>query len=330
MSSYHTSFTYLEKNSIYDFGLVISHFEDNADVGEVDGYLSQEQIYTDSYDGSRRILYGTRWNAVANIRITVLKLDGNDFSLNECRDIYKWLTGNPQASWMDLYAGNEVKYRLLCTIQDVKPYKMDSRTVGLNIYCESLSPWAYTPLQSVSVSIDEERQIQINNQSDDLYSYVYLKTIYKNTSGNSLVIRNITTGEITEVNDLLENEIITLNPKQFITSDKPNKKFGNSFNFVWPRLKSGINELSIQGGGQVTFEYMTPVKMGDCAIDLNDISDSICDDDRLAQVEAKKVGSMLTEVLGYNISIEAEDAEECEHVQVDNKELNNMLADVLV
>ena len=65
MSSYHSSFSYLNKNSREDMHWLIVHFD--ADQGETDSYLSQEQIYTDSYNGTRRMLYGTKWNAVANI-----------------------------------------------------------------------------------------------------------------------------------------------------------------------------------------------------------------------------------------------------------------------
>jgi hypothetical protein len=54
MSSYHTSFSYLGKSS-KDMGWIIVAFD--ADEGATDSYLSQEQIYTDSYNGTRRILY---------------------------------------------------------------------------------------------------------------------------------------------------------------------------------------------------------------------------------------------------------------------------------
>ena len=49
MSSYHSSFTYLNKNSQEDFKWVITHFD--PDNGETDSFLSQDQIYTESYNG---------------------------------------------------------------------------------------------------------------------------------------------------------------------------------------------------------------------------------------------------------------------------------------
>lgn len=312
MSSYHSSFSYLGKNSATNFGWIICHFD--SDNGETDSYLSQDQVYTASYDGSRRNLYGTRWNSVANVKITVIKQNGGDFTFDECREAYKWLTGNPEASWMDLYIGDEVKYRLICTIQDVKPQKLDARTIGLNIYCESLSPWAFSPPQiypnpdkNENGTVETSMQITINNESDDIYSFVYPKVVYErgDTSNLShLVIDNITTGETTEITNLALHEKVTLDSNQIITSNRPNKKFGNTFNFVWPRLKSGTNIFNITGRGKITFEYSWPIKMGDCCRDINLTSDPICNESGEIQVDTlpwKRISNTPTTLAGYGI-----------------------------
>lgn len=322
MSSYHSSFSYLEKNSKDDFGWIVCHFADAADSGEMDSYLSQDQVYTDSYNGTKRTLYGTKYNTVANVKITVVKQDGSEFSLLDCRNAYKWLTGNPEANWMDLYVGDEVKYRILCTIQDVKPYKMDARTIGLNIYCESLSPWAYSPTQVVSQSILGEETLEINNQSDDLYTYVYMKTKYENSAGDNLIIENTTIGEKTEVNNLAVNEIVTLDSNQLIISDKPSRIFGNDFNFIWPKLKAGINNFKISGYGTITFEYLFPIKMGDCATDINAVSDPICDEEGNIQIDMlpwNRVSDTPSTLSGYGI------IDTYTKVEIDNK-LNNIVS----
>lgn len=338
MSSYHSSFEYLNKKSDEDFGWIISHFD--PDNGETDSYLSQDQVYTDSYNGSKRTLYGTRWNSVANVKITVIKKDGSNFTLSECREAYKWLTGNPEASWMNLYIGDEVKYRLLCTIQDVKPQKMDARTIGLNIYCESLSPWAYSPPKLVTAMINGSGTIEIDCQSDDLYSFIYPKTTYKNTSGSNLIITNSDTSEKTQISCLAVNEIITMDSNQFIVSDKPNKVFGNTFNFVWPRFKSGINTLNITGTGQIIFEYYCPIKMGDCAQNINIVQDHICDDFGNIQLDTlpwERISNTPTTVSGYgitNVYTKAEIDNKLANiiasgVNIDESELNAMLTEVL-
>ena len=305
MSVYHSSFTYLGINSSTDKKWIIAHFD--PDSGETDSYLTKEQVYSDSYDGTRRILYGNKYSTVATPVITVLKQDGSDFSLEDLRQAYKWLTGNPSSSWMDFYMGDEVKYRLLCTIQDVKPYKMDARTVGLSIYCESLSPWAYSPLQTVSQVLTGEETIYINNQSDDLYTYTHLNTVYENTGGDSLKIVNKTLNdETTEIyHGLAVNEIVTLSDGMTITSDKDGKVFGNSFSFTFPRLKAGVNELVITGQGNITFEYIYCIKMGDMAVTLNAMSDPICDDSGdivIEKLDWKRISNTPTTLAGYGIT----------------------------
>lgn len=301
MSSYHSSFKYLGKKST-DLGWIITHFD--PDNGETDSYLSQEQVYSESYNGIKRTLYGTKYNSVANVKITVVKQDGSDFSLGECRNAYKWLTGNPEANWMDLYIGDEVKYRLLCTIQDVKPQKLDARTIGLNIYCESLSPWAYSPSITVQALAGTEG-IFIDCPSDDLYSFVYAKTTYTNGNAKSVTIKNKTTGEITEVGKLVANEVVTLDSNMLISSDQTNKVFGNAFNFNWPRFKSGTNEMVVTGDGTITFEYYYPIKMGDCATNINITHDPICDDFGNIQIDMlpwTRISDTPTDLKGYGIA----------------------------
>ena len=317
MSSYHTSFSYLGKSS-KDMGWIIVAFD--ADEGATDSYLSQEQIYTDSYNGTRRILYGTKWDSVATVTISVVKQSGDDFTEKECRDTYKWLTGNPNATWLDLYNGDSLRYSFSVTTQNVQPYKLDARTVGMVITFESISPWAYSPEQTVpapfgqALSIDDNGVLvngngdfivdangvltggdfsvgsdgmiyiqnattfMINNETDDLYSYVWLETTFRSLGSDSLIIKNQTlynkTNGIdgcTEISGISDNEIIKLSSGQFIISDIPNKIFGNTFNFIWPKLIPGYNEIIVDGSGNgiVEFKYRYPIKIGDCAIDTD-------------------------------------------------------------
>lgn len=277
MSSYHTSFTYLDKNSYEDFKLQIVHFE-SGDSGEVDSYLSQESIYTDSPRGTKRTLYGTKYNSVALLNVTIMRPNGDEFSIEKTREIYKWLTGATQYNWLDLYIGEEVKYRMFCFVQDIKPYKIDSRVVGFVITFEANSPWCYSPLQTVKQTLTGPEVITIDNQSDDVYTYTTIKTTFQNTGGNSLLITNTVLDETTEIYNLAINETVTLSENMFITSDNTSRVFGNDFNYIWPRLQSGTNKFTVNGVGNIIFEYVYCIKVGDCVGDLNAASDPVCDD----------------------------------------------------
>lgn len=278
MSSYHSAFKYLEKHSYDDFKWHIVHI-DNADHGETDTFLATESISTSMYDGTKNLLYGTKYSSNATLQITVMKNDGTDFTLSDTRNALRWLTGAKQNSWLDLYIGDEVKYRMLGHVQDTKLYKMDARVVGLTIIFESASPYAYSAPQRVEDQFSGQKTIILQNDSDDLYAYTYVHTKYTNSSGDSLKITNETTGEITSVTGIKINEEITISDNLMIVSDDKTHTFGSSFNYVFPRLSAGDNQLTLEGNGSIVFEYIYPIKVADAIGELNAVSDPICDDE---------------------------------------------------
>ena len=343
------------------------------------------------YHGKKRLLYGTKWNAVANVKITVIKQNRSDFTVADCRNAYRWLTGNSTASWLDLYEGDQCKYSFLCTVQDVKQQKIDARTVGLNIYFESVSPWAYSaqhtikcvfgellqedgsgtiykgddvPLLNITsdgvlydgmdggagvfdvseeglVSLNKTMKLKIDNQTDDLYTYIPLNILFQNSNSRELSIKNLTLDEETKITNLSLNETIQLRPEQFILSDVPYKIFGNTFNFVWPRLAPGINEIEIDGNGgrgQIEFSYRHPVKIGDCAIDIYVPNNNGCmcpDNTDYGMIAWDDIVGTPDTIAGYGIKDAYTIAEVDEQfssisdINLDKASLDNMLSDIL-
>jgi len=518
MSSYYPSFNYLGENS-RERSLVISHFD--ADSGEADTFLGMEPIYTESADGSRRLDYGAKYNNVASFRITTIKPDGSDLSVDEIREHLKWLTGSKRNGPFELvehfseeficdgkktsfqlsetgagknlldfgkiYASNsstvcefpdddvlriytikdreyagvksqtltlkagvtytfsldvteirsgdirfgfrygplhedkendfavsatvatstghfvnritpktdievypsvlvtwstaaegdatfknlqvevgsidtaytphelngtantirifsvsvngdilknygyspsggilslyntpipskgaviKVSYgRIKCSftgrITNAWQYKMDARTIGLIFEFTSISPWAYSSLQLKNAIVNDLRYITIFNKTDDLYGYTLMNTVFTNTTGTSVTIVNENTGERTIVTNLAKNETITISDNMMITSDKASKVFGNSFNYVFPRLVAGENRLTIYGTGNIQFQYYYCIKIGDCAMDINVISDPIYDDDGNIQLDVlpwSRITDTPTTYQGYGIT----------------------------
>lgn len=265
MSSYHNKFIY-KGVSNQDKHLIVVSF--SPDTAETDSFLSMESIYTDKYDGSVRYDYGARYNSVSTINITLINEDKSDITVEQFRSIAKWLTGARLASWLDLYNDNdEIAYSFLCKCVDLQHYKMDSRTIGVIATFESVSPWAYSPIQTIVQNINGETEIILQNNSDDLYSYLYPDITFVNTSGDTLTILNTTTQETVQVVNLTSNEQIMLKSNQIITSSISHRIFGNDFNFTWLRLIAGQNTLSVNGQGTITISYRYPIKIGDCVID---------------------------------------------------------------
>lgn len=324
MSSYHSSFSYLGKNSSSDFNWIISHFD--ADSGETETGLATESIYTASPDGTSRNLYGTKYSGPEPVRITVIKQDGSDWTIEDNRLALKWLTGAKSDSWLDLYIGDEVKYRMLGHVQNALQYKMDVRVIGLVIVFESASPFAFSSLQTIDKYIKGESSFDIDNMSDDNYTFVKMKTTYTNTTGNSVAIVNNTIDETTYIHNLAVNETVVLNGNQSITSDKDSRIFGNDFNFIFPRLAPGVNKFTVVGTGHLIFEYTYFIKIGDMAIDLNAVSDPICDSNGNIQIDMldwSRISNTPNTLEGYGIT----DAYPTSAVYNKN-EINNQIKDI--
>lgn len=409
MASYYPSFSYKGFNSLKDKKLMVVAFD--PDQGEVDTFLGMDCIYTDKYDGSRRLDYGAKFNSVAVIKISVVKTNLKDFTVAEVRDFLKWTTGSRVNSYLDLMVGDEVKFSFLGRVTNAYQQKLDSRTTGLAIEFTSVSPWAYSPIKHIGYSsdqsinidnngvmykygsstpfsvekdgvlsdsslfsitndgvlyIDNSPTMRIDNQTDDLYTPVYLNTVFINETSTTLSIKNTTLDEETTINNIRKNEVITLRSEQFIISDAPNRIFGSDFNFVWPRLAPGINEFIINtdGNGSIEFTYRYPIKIGDCAMDI-DALNYMCGDYYEDDYEDNESGgnnsgsgsssggnvvsgpvswsniiNTPTTLSGYGIKDaytksqvdqKIADAEcDCDgSTNVDEQELNNMLEDVL-
>lgn len=137
------------------------------------------------------------------------------------------------------------------------------------------------PDHEVIACIDTSYNTIIDNKSDDLYTYVNLDIDYVNKTCDDISIKNKTLEEESIIKNIKDNEIISLSAKQFIVSyniDSDGNRvknihriFGDDFNFVWPRLAPGLNSFSVYGSGEgyAEFTYRYPMKVGDCAIDID-------------------------------------------------------------
>lgn len=153
MSSYHSSFSYLGKNSSGE-GFIIASFE--PDNGFVDSYLGMDQITTDSYDGTKKYFYGSKYNTSAQIDITLIKVDGAEFTMEDNRRALRWLTGSRQASWLDFYVDDRLVYSFYGSITACQQYKLDARVIGIKATFSSIHPWAWSAPQSFDCSVGEK------------------------------------------------------------------------------------------------------------------------------------------------------------------------------
>lgn len=197
-----------------------------------------------------------------------------------------------------------------------------------------------------TVYVDDSIVARIDNESDDLYSYIYLDIEFVNQGCSYLEINNKTLNEITKIDNLQANDIIYLTSKQFISAysinqitgklENQNKIFGDDFNFVWPRLSPGINNFIIDGNGKgtVRFTYRYPMKVGDCAMDIS-VYGGDGDCGNIASYDTIKWENIIgtpTTIGGYGITDAytiPEVDKKISNINIDDVELDNMLSSIL-
>ena len=199
-----------------------------------------------------------------------------------------------------------------------------------------------------TMNVDNSVNITVYNDTDDLSSYVYLDTIFASNHCDSLIITNKTLYEesngadgATKITGIQSGETVQLTSEQFITSSF-DRAMGRSFNFVWPKLLPGENEIAIScsGDGTIYFRYRHPVKIGDCAMNVDVSSGGLCCDgysgggDISGQVTWNDIIGKPSTRSGYNITdvytmTEVDDKINNAEMSIDEDELNAMLEDVL-
>ena len=246
MAIYHPKISFHGQTN-YDLELIVSTF--NPDNGEVDSYLDMEPVYTDSYDGTIRTDYGAKYKSVATPSITFIEVNGSDINPYKVRNVLRWLTGSRKNSWMDVCdKDGEIVCSYLGRFTDVKLQKEDARVIGIVAYFTSVSPWAYSKVQSpVVINVNGETEFAIDNLSDDLYSYVYPKISFKNGKNqNKFSITNSTIVEGNAVEHFIGN------------GEKKEYKLDNYF----------YNDSSVTIDGNKTTQYKYNKDTGNLEFDI--------------------------------------------------------------
>ena len=271
---YHPKIEFRNRSN-YDEKLIVSTF--NPDSGETDTYLTMEPVYSESYDGAMRTDYGAKYTDVAKPSVTFIDIDGEDIQPYKVRSVLRWLTGSRQNAWMNVYnIDGDIVCSYLGRFTDVKLQKMDARVIGIVAYFTATTPWAYSDVQTVTMQLNGATNFSIDNESDELYSLIYPRIIYKNIQNNaSLSIKNNTIGEETVFKKLQQGEIITIDNNFVAYSDNTSRIFNDDFNFVFPALSAGLNNFKAEGIGELTISFRYPMKVSDGLLNSYEIKNKL-------------------------------------------------------
>jgi hypothetical protein len=188
-----------------DFNLWVGlSFE--SDSGETNTFLSRDAIVSEVYDGTLKRAHGYKWSETLTPKMTFIKDDYSDFTQEENRAILRWLTGSKNATFLDVYKDDSevIEYCLLGNFINVSQYKMgNGRVVGYVAEFESLTPWALSPLKTVTKSITDPNDctVTIDVSTDEPESAIYPRITIVQDNIESVVNVNHVYGEIDEWTD---------------------------------------------------------------------------------------------------------------------------------
>lgn len=184
--------------SSVDLNLIIDCAFD-SDSGETSSFLNREAVATDNYLGDYRRIHNFKYNEFFAPKFTFIKRDFSDFSASEYRRLVSWLTSKSTTSVLTAYrdASTSVEFEIIGGWTEIQAYKLaNSRTVGVTAVFESVTPWALSPIKTVTRTINEPTIINVSCTTDDWESFIYPKITIKQS--NNIAV-NITSEMATGV-----------------------------------------------------------------------------------------------------------------------------------
>lgn len=176
-----------------DFG-VITELAFDGDSGDTSTNLTKDPVYSESYNGTLRMMHGYKYSEVLSVQLTLVKPDGDDFTREENRAILAWLTSKNTTGFLSVYCDDteNISYEILGNFIEVSQYKLgNGRIVGYICTFESISPYAYSPLRTTTVKFNKEEEhyfITPNSSGNtiEIYTSNYIQdegtyTIYVNS-----------------------------------------------------------------------------------------------------------------------------------------------------
>lgn len=162
----------------------------DTDNGNVGSWLTREAVISESYNGAFKRAHSYKWSETLSPTITFIKEDYEEFTSEENRKILKWLTGNSGTGVLSIYADDSevIEYELIGNFTSVEQYKLaNGRIAGYVATFESVTPWALSPIRTITRVIDNPTEFMINVETDEPQSAIFPKVAI--TEGGSFVVK---------------------------------------------------------------------------------------------------------------------------------------------
>ena len=133
----------------------------DSDNGESSSFLNRESVASESYDGRYKRIHQMKYTEVFAPKITFMKSDFKDFSMEDVRAVMKWLTMKDTTALLEVFYddSNVVSWASIGGFVELQTYKLaNNRTIAITATWDSISPFAfsdlYAPTQNVATKIN--------------------------------------------------------------------------------------------------------------------------------------------------------------------------------
>jgi hypothetical protein len=150
----------------------------DSDNGDMSSFLTREAIASESYLGDYKRVHTYKYNEVFSPVITFIKKDFRDFTFEEQRKVLRWLTSKRTASFLTVYYDDSevITYEILGGFTEINTYKLaNGRTVGFVATFESVTPYAFSPLKTITKDISNPNNnvVEIDIETDEPEALIY-------------------------------------------------------------------------------------------------------------------------------------------------------------
>ena len=179
-----------------------------SDNSEINTFLTREAVASESYDGRTRRIASFKYTDNFAPKFTFLKKGFGDFTPEEVRALLKYLTYTDTTGLLEAYDddSNIVSWASIGNFSDIQLYKIaNKRTVGVTATWDSVSPFAFSDLYTVTKTIASltDNKITINIDTDD-NKPVYPRITIKHRGS---VVRIPNGATLNTTSDMIENTV---------------------------------------------------------------------------------------------------------------------------
>ena len=144
----------------------------DSDNGETSTYLNREAVVSETYNGRYKRVHSYKYNESFSPKFTFMKKDFGNFTIEEVRQVIKWLTSTDTTALLDVYYDDSevIAWSAIGGWTEISTYKFaNNRTVGIVATFEAITPYALSDLYTVTKTITStaDNKITINIDTDD-------------------------------------------------------------------------------------------------------------------------------------------------------------------